>query len=76
LAEQEAARDCWSTLDNFVDYARQMPFMASRILSFSPRSVLEFGCNAARNLAAIRERNPAVFVSEVHVNDHVATPGE
>ncbi|WEX91076.1 class I SAM-dependent methyltransferase [Sinorhizobium garamanticum] len=79
LPEQEAARDYWSGLDNFAGYARPKPwstFMASRILSFSPSSVFEFGCNAGKNLAAIRERNSSVFACGVDVNAAAVRHGE
>ncbi|MDE3810450.1 methyltransferase domain-containing protein [Sinorhizobium meliloti] len=77
--EQQAARDYWGSLNNFRTYAKPQPwsaFMADRILSFEPESVFEFGCNAGKNLAAIRDRNSSVFASGIDVNATAVAHGQ
>ncbi|MBP2233685.1 SAM-dependent methyltransferase [Sinorhizobium kostiense] len=76
--EQAAAREYWGTLDNFKSYAKPKPwsaFMAERILSFSPSSVFEFGCNAGKNLAALRKQNSSVFSAGIDVNSSAVDYG-
>lgn len=68
--EPDAAKRYWSSKP-FAFYVKSQPWserMADRVLSFSPTSVLEFGCNAGKNLKAIRDKDASVAVHGLDIN--------
>lgn len=68
--EQSAAKAYWADRD-FRYYTRPKPwshFMAERILEFKPASVLEFGCNAGKNLAILKSVAPDLFMAGIDIN--------
>jgi len=50
-------------------------FLAEEVLSFQPLSVLEFGCNAGRNLLSLRERALGFRLQGVDINPHAVEFG-
>lgn len=69
--ESEAAKRFWAQRGFHAGYAGPRPWseqMAEQVLRFRPRSVLEFGCNAGRNLAAIRSRDSEVRLLGIDIN--------
>lgn len=76
--ESAAAKDYWSHLETLTFYTTPTHWsreMAERVLSYQPRRVLEFGCNAGRNLQAIRERDGDVDLVGVDINEDAVTHG-
>lgn len=70
-AEVMEAKRHWSSIGVRPFYVRPQPWAASmtqRILKHEPASVLEFGCNAGRNLLTIREAAPQVRLSGLDIN--------
>ncbi len=72
VTETADAKKYWSSL-KLQDFYKQPEthwsrFMAEQILSFRPRSVLEFGCNAGRNLESLRLRAPTLKLQGIDVN--------
>ena len=68
--EAEEAKAYWSgRAFNYYKRTRVWTdFMADEILSFSPSSVFEFGCNVGKNLLAIKARAPRTFTAGVDIN--------
>jgi SAM-dependent methyltransferase len=70
--EASQAKRYWSSLKVPEFYKQPQThwssFIAVQVLRLKPRSVLEFGCNVGRNLAAIRESDPSVSLSGVDIN--------
>lgn len=76
--EREAAKRYWSTLGFHAGYAGPRHWsehMAEQVLGLRPRSILEFGCNAGRNLAAIRSRDSGVRLIGIDINPDAVTYG-
>jgi SAM-dependent methyltransferase len=68
--EQERAKQYWAGLA-FEGYKAERTWsieMARHVLQFAPRRVLEFGCNAGKNLRAIRTVAPQVEVYGIDIN--------
>src|SRR5690242_7225756 len=71
-SEAKDAKNYWSTLPvpNFYKESQThwSEFMADQILKHNPHSVLEFGCNAGRNLLALQQRAPGLKLRGIDVN--------
>ncbi|MEP9374477.1 hypothetical protein [Mesorhizobium sp. KR1-2] len=68
--EQASAKAYWGSID-FSFYKAKRPwseFIAAEVLKFQPRAVLEFGCNAGKNIAVINDGAKNVFISGIDVN--------
>jgi SAM-dependent methyltransferase len=77
-SEFEAAKDFWSGYELKSWYKQHKPWarlLANLAGDLKPRSVLEFGCNVGRNLAAIREAAPAVRLLGIDVNPQAVSVG-
>lgn len=71
-AEAAEAKRHWSSIGVRRFYVKPKPWAASmtkRVLKHDPSSVLEFGCNAGRNLLTIREAAPDVRLAGVDINE-------
>lgn len=71
-SEAKDAKSYWSSLP-VPDFYKQpqthwSKFMVQEILKLKPNSVLEFGCNVGRNLAALRECEPRLTLRGVDIN--------
>jgi len=68
--EKELAKEYWSGI-NFSNYKLERPwskFIATKVLEYAPKKVLEFGCNAGKNLIAIKNSDADVDVFGVDIN--------
>lgn len=70
LDEAENAKSYWAQVD--INYYKSVKpwttFMVSEILKFTPVSVFEFGCNAGKNLIALKESAGHIFISGADIN--------
>jgi len=68
--EANEANDYW-TNRSFEYYKHKRPwtdFMVNEILQLFPYTVFEFGCNAGKNLLAIKKIKPDLFCSGIDIN--------
>lgn len=68
--EQSKARAYWADAE-FKYYTKPRPwsdFIATKVLAYKPQNVFEFGCNAGKNLHAIRNIDDTVFLSGTDIN--------
>lgn len=68
--EADEAKTYWANRP-FDYYKRNRPwtdFMADEILALQPESVFELGCNAGKNLLALKRRNREIFLAGVDIN--------
>lgn len=80
LPDEEAAHAAvyWSGIGVRPWYAQAQHwrrFIAKKVLSFSPESVFEFGCNAGANLTLLREYAPTLRSHGVDVNAEAVAYG-
>jgi SAM-dependent methyltransferase len=71
VSEAEAARSHWASQGRVKFYESQQhwrPFIARRVAAFHPSTVLEFGCNAGRNLVEVQKVVPGAKVVGLDVN--------
>lgn len=76
--EGAAAKAYWShleTLDFYTAPTHWSHDIADRVLSYRPKRVLEFGCNAGRNLQAIDERAGSVELVGLDINEDAVAHG-
>lgn len=82
-AEKRRATKYWATLDTYhltneaheVDLARSRWVAQDVLGELAPTSVLEVGPNTGRNLAAIREHDPAIRLRGLDVNPKAVAHG-
>ena len=68
--EKELAKDYWSKI-NFKGYELEKPwskFIASKVVEYAPENVLEFGCNAGKNLVAINNLDSNIHTYGIDIN--------
>jgi SAM-dependent methyltransferase len=78
LEETLAARVHWASQgrEDFYDTGQHWrTYMAERVRAYRPRSVLEFGCNAGRNLVEVRRLLPAAKVIGIDINAEAVAHG-
>jgi len=71
--EVQEAKEYWSSLDvvKHDTYLKQQPWsvaLAELFAQHAPERIFEFGCNAGKNLIAIRERLPEAYLEGVDIN--------
>ena len=72
-SEADDAKAYWSSLDaaSHATYTKRQEWseaLAKELARHSPKSVFEFGCNAGKNLLAMRDRMPNTLLAGVDVN--------
>lgn len=69
-SEAEEAKDYWGNrgFDYYKAHRPWTDFMVERILALQPASVFELGCNAGKNLVALRGKAPDLFVAGADIN--------
>jgi ubiquinone/menaquinone biosynthesis C-methylase UbiE len=68
--EIQQAKSYWSAID-FHPYTNEAPwstFVAAKVVEYTPHDVFEFGCNAGKNLLAIKQIAPHVRCHGIDVN--------
>jgi SAM-dependent methyltransferase/predicted TIM-barrel fold metal-dependent hydrolase len=76
--EFDAAKDFWSQYEVKPWYQAAKPWarlLADLVADLQPDSVLEFGCNVGRNLAAIAATNPGVRLAGIDINREAVEVG-
>jgi len=69
--DMAAAREYWASRGRTPFYETShhwRQFIADRVAAYRPETVLEFGCNAGRNLVEVRDRWPGARLLGVDVN--------
>lgn len=76
--EHAARQQVWGSIKNYHEHRpvsdqeanawRVSKFLADQIIEQSPKSVLEFGCGAGRNLICLKEKQNAIKVSGFDIN--------
>lgn len=76
--EAAAAKAHWAAIgvrNFYVSETHWSSEVADHVLAWGPRSVLEFGCNAGRNLVAIRDRDPEPLLLGLDINADAVAHG-
>jgi SAM-dependent methyltransferase len=71
----EDAAAWWASEDPYLSDVAWSKRIASEVAAFQPSSVLEFGANAGRNLAAVRELLPTCELVGIDINEKAVAAG-